>query len=82
MVTDNLRDFPAVSLPAGTVGLSPARFAAAVVGTDPARGAGAVRSVAARSGQHGPSPAPGEFLDLLARRCAVDEAVHLVRPHL
>ena len=53
VVTDNLRDFPAASMPAGIAALSPARFAAAVVEIDPARGAGAVRSMAARSGRRG-----------------------------
>lgn len=64
VVTDNLRDFPAASMPPGIAALTPARFAAAVVETDPARGAGAVVAMAARSGRHGPRLAPGEVLDV------------------
>ena len=82
VVTDDLRDFPAASMPPGIAALTSARFAAAVVETDPARGAGAVVAMAARSGRHGPRLAPGEVLDVLARRYAMDEAAHLIRPHL
>ena len=82
VVTDNLRDFPATSMPPGIAALTPARFAAAVIETDPAQGAGAVVAMAARSGRHGPSLGAGEILDVLARRYAMTEASHLIRPHL
>lgn len=82
VVTSNLRDFPTHLMPAGVAALTPAAFAAVVVEPDPARGAGAVAAMAARSGRRGPRLAPGEVLDVLARRYAMDETAHLIRPHL
>lgn len=82
VVTDNLRDFPAHLMPAGTVALTPARFATAIVEPDPTRAAGAVATMGARSGRHGPTLTSQEILDVLTRRYAMGEAAHLIRPHL
>jgi hypothetical protein len=75
IITLNTKDFPAALLPFGLETLRPAEFAANTVSLDPHRALHAIRTIANRTGTHGPGWSVTELLDLLVRRYGFDDAV-------
>jgi hypothetical protein len=55
IITLNTTDFPAPLLPSGLETLRPAEFAATTVSLDPHRALHAIRTIAGRTGTHGPA---------------------------
>ena len=79
IVTLNIKDFPAALLPFGLETLRPADFAANTVSLDPPRALHAIRTIAGRTGTHGPARSFTEILDLLVHRYGFDDAVEQLR---
>lgn len=79
IVTLNIKDFPAALLPFGLETLRPADFAANTVSLDPPRALHAIRTIASRTGTHGPARSVTEILDLLVHRYGFDDAVEQLR---
>ena len=73
------KDFPAALLPSGLETLRPADFAANTVSLDPPRALHAIRTIAGRTGTHGPARSFTEILDLLVHRYGFDDAVEQLR---
>jgi hypothetical protein len=79
IITLNTKDFPAALLPFGLETLRPAEFAATTVSLDPQRALRAIRSIASRTGTHGPTRTVTELLDILDSRYGFTDAVHQLR---
>ena len=79
IVTLNTKDFPAPLLPFGLETLRPAEFAANTISLDPCRALQAIRTIAGRTGTHGPARSVTEVLDLLVHRYGFDDAVEQLR---
>jgi hypothetical protein len=80
IITHNVKDFPEASVPAAIHVLLPQTFAANTVELSPTRALVAIRTIAARSGRHGPELTTLGVLDLLADRYGMGQAVELIRP--
>ncbi len=79
VVTANVKDFPAATLPDALVAVPPQEFALNTVGTDPRRALRAVHAIADRSGRIGESWTVSDVLDRLETRYGMGEAVELLR---
>ena len=79
IITLNTKDFPAARLPSGLETLRPAEFAANTVSLDPHRALQAIRTIAGRTGTHGPTRSVTDLLDILVHRYGFDDAVDQLR---
>jgi len=79
IVTENLKDFPAASLPYGMAVSHPNEFLFDSVQIDALGAARAVGRVAARSGRFGPQMTFDDVLDALQRRYGADDCVRMLQ---
>lgn len=82
IITHNTRDFPTALMPSGIEVMAPSRFALTTVELDPTLAARAVRSMARRTGRHGPAQDPHDIVTMLEHRYGMHDAGDVVRSHL
>lgn len=78
IVTENVKHFPAVTLPPGMQILTAREFLKNTVALNPPHALAAVREIAKRSGRHGPALVESEILEILRDRYRLVEAVDMM----
>lgn len=79
IVTENLKDFPRDLVPRAIQILNAREFARDTVALNPLTALRAVRTLAERSGRHGPTLTEDEILQILENRYHLTEAVEMMK---